>query len=126
MLPIQGGTELAVLALLCLLCGLIAIALRRFRSTLRDERARRVDAEETLTRTTALESLSRALSKAQTPTEVTHACLSELLAAAGAAAGAVAVVSDDGKELTVVQAMGYADTEASTPYSVDVSAKTLF
>jgi len=125
MLPIQGRTEVVVLALLCLLCGLIAIALRRFRSTLRDERARRVEAEETLTRTTALESLSRALSKAQTPGEVTHACLSELLAAAGAAAGAVAVVSDDGKQLAVVQAMGYADTEAATPYSVDVSSQTL-
>jgi signal transduction histidine kinase len=125
MLPIQGRTELLVLAVLCLLCGLVAIALRRFRTNLRDERARRVEAEQTLTRTSALESLSRALSKAQTPNEVTYACLSELLAAAGAAAGAVAVVSDDGKQLAVVQAMGYADAPTATPYTVDVSAKTL-
>ena len=126
MLPIQGRTELVVLALLCLLCGLIAIALRRFRSTLRDERARRVDAEETLTRTTALESLSRALSKAQSPSEVIHACLSELLPATGAAAGAIAVVSDDGNQLALGQAMGYPDTHTATPYTVDMSSRTVF
>ena len=125
MLPIQGRTDLLVLALLCLLCGLIAIALRRFRTALRDERLRRVDAEETLTRTTALESLLRALSKAQTPAEVTYACLSELLPATGADAGAVALVSDDGNQLALVQALGYAETHTATPYTVDVSSKTV-
>jgi hypothetical protein len=125
MLPIAGSTEVLLLALLFLLCLLIVVALRRFRSTLRDERTRRIEAEQTLTRTNALESLSRALSKAQTPAEVTYACLSELLPSAGAAAGAVAVVSDDGNQLAVVQATGYPDPETAAHYAVALSSKTV-
>ena len=125
MLPIAGSTEVLLLALLFLLCLLIIVALRRFRGTLRDERARRIEAEQTLTRTNALESLSRALSKAQTPAEVTYACLSELLPSTGAAAGALAVVSDDGNQLAVVQATGYPDPETAAHYAVAVSSKSV-
>jgi signal transduction histidine kinase len=125
MLPIDGPGEVLVLALLFLLCLLIVLALRRFRATLLGERSRRIEAEQTLTRTGALEALSRALSKAQTPAEVTYASLSELLPAAGMAAGAIAAVSDDGSQLGVVQAMGYADSESAAHYTVALASKTV-
>jgi signal transduction histidine kinase len=125
MLPIDRPREVLILALLFVLCLLIGIAVRRFRATLLDERGRRVDAEQALTRTNALEALSRTLSKAQTPAEVTYACLSELLPAAGIAAGALASVSDDGIRLVVAQSMGFADPEAAARYSVPLTSRTL-
>lgn len=125
MLPLDGPRGALVLALLFLLCLFIGVVLRRVRTTLLDERRRRVDAEQALTRTSALEALARALSKAQTPAEVTYACLSELLPAAGVAAGALAVVSDDGAHLTIAQSMGFADPEAAARYSVPLASKTL-
>jgi signal transduction histidine kinase len=125
MLPIDRPAGALVLALLLLLGLLASIALRRFRRTLLGERTRRIEAEQTLTRTGALEALSRTLSKAQTPAEVAYACLSELLPAAGVAAGALAVVSDDGGQLVVVQAMGYADAESAGRYTVALASRTL-
>src|SRR4051812_27606729 len=124
MLPLDGPREVLILALLFVLCLLIGIAFRRFRATLLDERARRVDAEQTLTRTSALEALSRALSKAQTPAEVTYACLAELLPAVGVAAGALATVSDDGQQLVVAQSMGFADPESAARYAVPLTSRT--
>jgi signal transduction histidine kinase len=123
--PIDRPAGALVLALLLLLGLLASIALRRFRRTLLDERTRRIEAEQTLTRTGALEALSRTLSRAQTPAEVAYACLSELLPAAGVAAGALAVVSDDGGQLVVVQAMGYADAESSGRYTVALASRTV-
>ena len=125
MLSLDRPAEALVLALLALLCLLVCVVLRRVHRTLLDERTRRIDAERALTRTGALEALSRALSKAQTPAEVTYACLSELLPAAGVAAGAVAAVSDDGGHLAVVQAMGYADPESAARYTVALASKTV-
>ena len=125
MFPIDGRREAMILALLFVLSLLIGIAFRRFRASLLEERGRRVDAEQALTRTSALEALSRALSKAQTPAEVTYACLSELLPAAGVAAGAVATVTDDGQELAVAQSMGFADPESAARYSVSLTSRTL-
>ena len=108
-----------------MLCVLIGVSLRRFRGTLLSERSRRIDAEQTLTRTGALEALARALSKAQTPAEVTYASLSELLPSAGFATGAIAVVSDDGSHLAVMQAMGYGDSESAAHYTVALTARTV-
>jgi signal transduction histidine kinase len=125
MLPFDRPAGALVLALLLLLGLLASIALRRFRRTLLDERTRRIEAEQTLTRTGALEALSRTLSRAQAPAEVAYACLSELLPAAGVAAGALAVVSDDGGQLVVVQAMGYADAESAGRYTVALSSRTV-
>src|SRR4051812_15811745 len=124
MLPIGGPRDLLVVALLLLICLFLGVAVRRFRRTLLDERGRRVDAEQALTRTSALEALSRALSKAQTPAEVTYACLSELLPATGVAAGAVATVSDDGLQLGVAQSMGFADAEPAARYTVPLTSRT--
>jgi signal transduction histidine kinase len=125
MFPIDGSRDVLMVALLLLICLFVGIVLRRFRRTLLDERGRRVDAEQALTRTSALEALSRALSKAQTPAEVSHATLSELLPAVGVAAGAVATVTDDGHELAVVQAMGFADPDAAARYTVPLASKTV-
>src|SRR4051794_18125576 len=125
MLPIGGPRDLLVVALLFLICLFLGVAVRRFRRTLLDERGRRVDAEQALTRTSALEALSRALSKAQTPAEVAYASLSELLPAAGVAAGAVAAITDDGNELAVMQAMGFSDADAAARYTVPLASRTL-
>jgi len=125
MLRIDGPGEALVLALFSLLCLLIGIALRRFHRTLLSERSRRIEAEQTLTRTGALEALSRALSKAQTSPEVAYACLSELLPAAGVASGAVAVISEDGSQLGVVQAMGYDGSESAAHYTVALASRTV-
>ena len=124
MLPVDRPAGALALALLLLLGLLASIALRRFRRTLLDERTSRIEAEQTLARTGAFEALARALSRAQTPAEVAYACLSELLPAAGVAAGALAVVSDDG-QLVVLQAMGYADAESAGRYTVSLASKTV-
>src|SRR4051812_4717526 len=125
MLPIGGPRDLLVVALLLLICLFLGVAVRRFRRTLLDERGRRVDAEQALTRTNALEALSRALSKAQTPAEVSYASLSELLPALAVSAGAVASVADEGSQLAVVQAMGFADADAAARYTVPLTSRTV-
>jgi signal transduction histidine kinase len=106
-------------------CLLLCFAIGTLQRTLRRERDRRTEAERALTRTGALEALTRALSTAQTPAEVTNACLIELFPAIGAAAGAVALVDDDRSQLDVVQAIGYADSEAVMPYGVPLASKTV-
>jgi hypothetical protein len=78
-----------------------------------------------LERTSAFDALSRALSKAQTRADVGHACLSELLPAASIASGVVAAVSEDDRELRVVTAMGYADSESAGRYTVTLASKTV-
>jgi K+-sensing histidine kinase KdpD len=104
---------------------LVCAAMRELRRTLRSERGHRNEAERALRQTRALEALTRELSKSQTVAEVTQACLSELLPAAGAVAGAVALVSDDERQLGVVQAMGYANCEAARLYTVMLASKTV-
>ena len=125
MLPINRPAEALVFVLLLILTALICLALRRFRLTLMGERSRRLEAEVALERTSAFDALSRTLSKAQTRAEVAHACLSELLPAASIAAGAVAAVNEDERELSVVTAMGYADSESAARYTVTLASKTV-
>jgi hypothetical protein len=112
------------LSLFVLVSLLVGFAMRGLHRALRSERRHRTEAERALRRTSALESLTRALSKAQTPAEVTQASLSELLAAAGAAAGAVALVNNEGNQLDVAQAMGHRDPAAAR-YSVALASRTL-
>src|SRR5258707_14036713 len=99
MLPIDRPAETLVFVLLLIRTPLLCIALRRSRRDLLGERRHRIDVEQTLARTGALDALGRALSKAQTRAEVAHACLSELLPAAAVASGAVAGVSEDEHQL---------------------------
>jgi len=125
MLPINRPAEALVFVLLLILTALICLALRRFRRSLVGERSRRLEAEVALERTSAFEALLRALSKAQTRAEVGHACLSELLPAASIASGVVAAVSEDDRELRVLTAMGYADSESAARYTVTLASKTV-
>jgi signal transduction histidine kinase/ActR/RegA family two-component response regulator/two-component sensor histidine kinase len=122
---IYGPAEAFGFSLFVFVILLVCAAMRGLRRTLQNERGRRNEAERALRQTSALEALARALSKAQTLAEVTQACLSELLPAVGAAAGAVALVSDDGRQLGVVRAMGYTNPEAATRYTVTLASKTV-
>jgi K+-sensing histidine kinase KdpD len=114
------GLSLFVLASL-----LVCVAMRGLRHALHAERRHRADAESALRQTGALEVLTRALSKARTPAEVTAACLSELLPTGIAAGAVVALINDDGTRLDVVQAMGYTDPEAAAQYSVQLASNTV-
>jgi signal transduction histidine kinase len=125
MLPIDRPAGVLVFVLLLVLTALLCVALRRFRRALVGERSRRLEGELALERATALDALSRALSKAQTRAEVAHACLSELLPAAAIASGAVAAVGEDDGHLTMVTAMGYADSESAARYTVTLASKTV-
>ena len=125
MLPINRPAEAVVFVLLLILTALICLALRRFRRSLIGERSRRLEAEVALERASAFDALSRALSKAQTRAEVAHACLSELLPAASIASGVVAAVGEDDRELRVMTAMGYADSESAARYTVTLASKTV-
>src|SRR6185369_17012025 len=125
MLPINRPAEALVFVLLLVLTALLCVALRRFRRALVGEQSRRLELELDLERASALDSLSRALSKAQTRAEVAHACLSELLPAAAIASGALASVSEDDRQLAMVTAMGYADSESAARYTVALASKTV-
>jgi len=125
MLPINRPAEALVFVLLLVLTALLCVALRRFRRALVGEQSRRLELELDLERASALDSLSRALSKAQTRAEVAHACLSELLPAAAIASGALASVSEDDRQLAMVTAMGYADSESVARYTVALASKTV-
>ena len=104
---------------------MVCVAIRGLHRSLRAERLHRTHAERALRRTGDLESLATALSKSQTPAEVTHTCLSELLPAAAATGGVVALVNDEGNRLDVVQAMGYTESARAGQYSVTLESKTV-
>ena len=116
----------AIGLLLFILAGLlVSLATGRLRRDLGHERTGRTLAEGALRRTSQLEALATALSKARTSSEVTHVCLSELRHAAGATAGVVALVADDGGHLDVVQVTGYAGSLVATPRAVALTSRTL-
>jgi signal transduction histidine kinase len=117
------ATAVSVSLLIAVIASLF-LAIRAFRRTLRTERDRRAEAEHALSRTSALEALARALSKAHTSAEVTQACLSELLPAAAATAGAVALVNDRTGHLDIVQRVGFADSATATADSVPLASRT--
>lgn len=122
---IDHPADAITFAVLVLAGLVVSLAMRRVRQTLENDRNGRIVAERALKRTSELEALATALSKAHTLDEVTHECLSELLHAVGAAAGALALINDDGSSLEIVQAMGYADSVVDTPNSVPLASKTL-
>ena len=124
-LRVDQPADAIALSLVVLLIVLLCLAMRALRRTLGTERDRRTEAEHALRRTSALEALARALSKAHTSAEVTQACLSELLPAAGATAGAVALVNDHTSRLDTVQSVGFADSNAATRPSAPLASKTL-
>jgi hypothetical protein len=100
--------------LLVLATALAGLALLRLRRRVQIERQLRADAEGALTLAGHLEALASALSKAQTPAEMTPAALSELLYALGASSGLIALVNDEGDHLDFASFMGYGDTATPT------------
>ncbi|HET7087730.1 MAG TPA: GAF domain-containing protein [Anaerolineae bacterium] len=71
-----------------------------------EQRARQ-DAERAAERIARLQSLTASLSKAITPAQVADACIKQMVAALGASAGNVTLLTDDGKELEVIADVGY-------------------
>jgi PAS domain S-box-containing protein len=71
-----------------------------------EQRARQI-AEEAVRQTVALQSVTAALSEAVSPDQVARVTLDQGVAALGAVAGLVALVSEDGTQLEIVRARGY-------------------
>jgi signal transduction histidine kinase/CheY-like chemotaxis protein len=122
---IQNPAEAIGLLLLAAAGLLVCFAMRSLHRKRVQEQRGRIEAEGALRRTSQLEALATALSKARTTADVTDACLSELLAAVGAAAGAVALVDDDGGHLNIVGALGYTDPDVAACSRVPITARTL-
>jgi PAS domain S-box-containing protein len=82
------------------------------------------DAERAATRTTRLQTLSAALAGALTPNDVAVAAVREGVAAIGADAGLLVLVSPDGRMLDVMEATGYdaRHLEQWHRFSVDAAA----
>jgi len=100
---------LLVLAVL-LLCALIGYVHGRERR----EHALRLRAERLVRFNDRLQELSGAASRARTPAAVIEACLPQFLYGAGACAGAIIVVSDDGQRGELAHAIGYDEALLST------------
>lgn len=86
--------------------ALLAAAARLIRQA-RTDRGARLEAERRLFYSEQLQRLTATLSRARTPAEVLHVCLPDMLHAASADAGAVALVSGDGQACEVAHAIGY-------------------
>jgi len=71
------------------------------------QRSARQAAEETVRRLAALQSVTAALSEAVTTDEVAQVVVEGATSAAGAAAGMIALVSDDGEMLEIARAINY-------------------
>jgi signal transduction histidine kinase len=90
------------------LAGLLLAASRLLRQA-RADRAARAETERQLRYSDQLQQLTATLSRARTPSDVIHVCLPDMLHATSAAAGAVVLVSDDGRSHDVAHAIGYDD-----------------
>lgn len=88
--------DLLALSLFILTGILISLSMRRLRRQALSDRDARTEAERLLQHTAHLQDLTSALSRANTPDEVTRACLVEMLHAVDAAAGGFALVNDEG------------------------------
>ncbi len=92
------------------LAGLLLAASRLLRQA-RADRAARAETERQLRYSDQLQQLTATLSRARTPSDVIHVCLPDMLHATSAAAGAVVLVSDDGRSADVAHAIGYDDAQ---------------
>src|SRR3954471_22580534 len=98
----ENAVGLPLIAIALLAVCVAGLAVRRLVRAARRERTGRMESERALRRVMTLEALAHALSRAQSPSDVAQACLSELLSAFGATAGAVAIVNDEERRLDVV------------------------
>ncbi len=87
------------------------------------QQARQI-AEKTAERNASLQAVTAALSEALTPAQVGEVVVNQGLAALGACAGFIALMSDNGKSLEVVRALGYPqgmlETESLYPLAAPV------
>jgi len=105
--------DLVALSLFILTGILISLSMRRLRRQALSDRDARAEAERLLQHTAHLQDLTSALSRANTPDEVTRACLVELLHAVDATAGGFALTTDEGF------AYSYATTVGVGPHARD-------
>src|SRR6185295_9604753 len=102
----EDWANAASLFLFTLVGLLISLAVRHLRRQALTERDARVDTERQLRQKTHLQQLTATLLRARTPADVTSMCLPDLLHAVDAAAGAVFLISDDGGECELADAVG--------------------
>jgi signal transduction histidine kinase/CheY-like chemotaxis protein len=103
-------TFLTSVVLLTVAAVVLMVAARRLLYQARADRVARAETERQLRYSDQLQQLTATLSRARTPDDVIQACLPELLHAATAAAGAVALLADDGLTCDVANAVGYDST----------------
>lgn len=103
------------------LAGRAAIAIDNAR-LYQAERDARGAAEQATERTTRLQALTAALSAAVTPTEVADAIINEGVAALGASAGSVALLTADRTALEAIKAIGYPLTVLNPRRRVPIDA----
>ena len=106
-LEIEDWANAASLFLFTLVGLLISLAVRHLRHQALTERDARVDTERQLRQKTHLQQLTATLLRARTAADVTSMCLPDLLHAVDATAGAVFLISDDGGECELAEAVGY-------------------
>jgi signal transduction histidine kinase/ActR/RegA family two-component response regulator len=111
MWPVERGEwgGIAALVFSAAAAFLICAAFRLFRGRADTERGARTQAELRLQQTDRLQQLTAALLQTRTPAEVIATGLPELLHAAEASAGALALIGDDGDEWQIVQTLGYGE-----------------
>jgi signal transduction histidine kinase/FixJ family two-component response regulator len=124
-LDLSDPVDLIGLILFVAAGGLLSFIVRSIHRTLDSERSGRLSAEARLKRVSQLQELATSLSKAQTSDEVCGVTLSELLYALDASAGAIALVSSDGRHLEVVHAVGYANPTLVRSTIVPLASKTV-
>ncbi len=116
--------DLVALSLFILTGILISLSMRRLRRQALSDRDARAEAERLLQHTAHLQDLTSALSRANTPDEVMHACIVELLHAVDAAAGGFAVVTDEGFNYSYAATVGTGPHIQSGDVTVPLSLHT--
>lgn len=86
-----------------------------------NERTARQAAEAAVNRTTRLQTVTAALAEAFLPTDVAEIVVYQSIQALGADAGAVYTVSEDGRSLELVRAIGYTESGLNEKRSLEIA-----
>ena len=120
-LQTDNWSNAASLFLFTLVGLLICLAVRHLRQQALTERDARVEIDRQLRQTTHLQQLTATLLRARTPAEVTSMSLPALLHAVDATAGAVFLISDDGSECELADAVGHDNWRAASAHPLPVT-----
>ena len=120
-LQMDDWSNAASLFLFTLVGLLISLAVRQLRQQALTERDARVETDRQLRQTTHLQQLTATLLRARTPAEVTSMSLPALLHAVDATAGAVFLISDDGSECELADAVGHDNWRAASAHRLPVA-----